>query len=323
MKIDLEPGRRPLKILFFGTPDFASDVLNYLFEHQVPITAIVTQPDRPQGRSLKMTPPAVKALVLEKAPHLPIFQPEKASDPQFLQAVAQLKPDLFVVVVFGQILPQTLLAIPKLGSINVHPSLLPKFRGAAPIRRALMEGETETGVVIQKMVRQMDAGDLLAVEKINIDPNMTHGELEEKLLTLSKPLLLQVIRQYEKGEQPPGWPQDPEKATFAPKISAEEGEIHWGESAQKIHNQIRALSPRPGAWSLTAQGKRIKILRSVIASGTATGAGKPGAMLSPKGIFACGHGSIQLIEVQPEGKKPMSAAEWIRGQKETQIFTSI
>ncbi|MBX7067247.1 MAG: methionyl-tRNA formyltransferase [Parachlamydiales bacterium] len=308
-----------MKVVFFGTPEFASECLKFLLEHNIHIIAVVTQPDRPQGRSLKVTPSAVKTLILEKAPHIPIFQPEKASEPAFLEAMANLKPDLFVVVVFGQILPQKLLDVPTLGSINVHPSLLPKFRGAAPIRRALMEGETETGVVIQKIVRQMDAGDLLAVAKMDVPPDMNHGELEEKLLDKSKSLLLDVVRRYEQGE-PAGTAQDHTKATFASKINTEEGEIHWNEPAQKIHNKIRALAPRPGAWVQTSQGKRLKILRSKLAKGN----GKPGEMLSSDGIVACGEGAIQLIEVQPEGKKPMSAAEWARGiPKNIKIFNSI
>lgn len=307
-----------LKVIFFGTPDFASQCLDFLLENRIEVVAVVTQPDRPQGRSLKITPSAVKSLILEKAPHIPILQPEKASEPSFLEAIAHLKPDLFVVVVFGQILPQKLLDIPTFGSINVHPSLLPKFRGAAPIRRALMEGESETGVVIQKIVRQMDAGDLLAVSKMDVPPDMNHGELEKILLERSKHLLLGVIREYEKGE-PAGTPQDHAKATYASKIHSEEGEIHWNEPAQKIHNKIRALAPRPGAWVSTSQGKRIKILRSKVVSGQ----GRPGEILLPDGTVACGNGAIQLLEVQPEGKKPMSASEWLRGiPKNIQIFSS-
>lgn len=307
-----------MKIIFFGTPAFASDCLSYLLDHGIHIAAVVTQPDRPQGRSLQVAPPAVKTVVLTKKLQIPIFQPEKASDPHFLEEMAKLKPDLFIVVVFGQLLPQKLLDIPRLGSINVHPSLLPKFRGAAPIRRALMEGELETGVVIQKMIRQMDAGNVLAVEKLRVPSEMNHGELEALLLEISKPLLLKVVHLYEKGE-PQGSPQDHEKATFAPKISTEEGEIRWEESAEKIHNKIRALSPKPGAWCWIQVGegkKRLKILRSKMVEGQ----GVPGEFLSDA-VF-CGGGAIQLLEVQPEGKKVMNGADWFRGiQKNSKIFT--
>lgn len=307
-----------MKIIFFGTPAFASDCLRFLLDHGIHIAAVVTQPDRPQGRSLQVAPSAVKTSVLARKLQIPIFQPEKASEPHFLEEIAKLKPDLFVVVVFGQLLSQKLLDIPRLGSINVHPSLLPKFRGAAPIRRALMEGEKETGVVIQKMIRQMDAGNVLAVEKMKISPEMNHGELEALLLEMSKPLLLKVIHSYEKGE-PQGAPQDHEKATFAPKISTEEGEIRWGEPAEKIHNKIRALSPKPGAWCWVRVGKekkRLKILRSKVE----VRQGAPGEFFSDA-VF-CGQNAIQLLEVQPEGKKVMSGADWFRGiQKNSKIFT--
>jgi methionyl-tRNA formyltransferase len=307
-----------MKIVFFGTPAFASNCLHFLLDHGLHIIAVVTQPDRPQGRSLQVTPSAVKTSLLTRKLQIPIFQPEKASEPLFLEEIAKLKPDLFVVVVFGQLLPQKLLDIPRLGSINVHPSLLPKFRGAAPIRRALMEGERETGVVIQKMIRQMDAGNVLAVEKVEITPEMNHGELEELLLEKSKPLLLKVIQLYEKGE-PLGVPQEHEKATFAPKISTEEGEIRWEEPAEKIHNKIRALSPKPGAWAWVHIGegkKRLKILRSKVVAGHGTA----GEFFSD--TVVCGSLALQLLEVQPEGKKVMSGADWFRGiQKNSKIFT--
>lgn len=312
-----------MKIVFFGTPAFAADCLAYLLDHGISIAAVVTQPDRPQGRLLQVSPSAVKTSVLTRKLQIPIFQPEKASDPHFLEEIAKLKPDLFVVVVFGQLLPQKLLDVPRLGSINVHPSLLPKFRGAAPIRRALMEGEKETGVVIQKMIRQMDAGDVLAVEKLAIPSEMNHGELEALLLEMSKPLLLKVIHSYEKGEVK-GTPQDHERATFAPKINTEEGFIDWAEPAEKIHNKIRALSPKPGAWCWVQVGKekkRLKILRTRFTTCLVKEKGAPGEILSENVIVACKDGAIQLLEVQPEGKKAMNGADWFRGiQKNSKIF---
>lgn len=178
------------RIVFFGTPSFAAEVLSFLVERSVPIVAVVTQPDRPKGRSQQIAPSPVKELSLKKAPHIPILQPEKASEESFLQKLIELKADLFVVVAYGQILSQKLLDIPPLGCINIHASLLPKYRGAAPMQRCLMAGEKETGIAIQKMVRQLDAGDVIATAKIPIPPDMTHGELEEKLCSAAKPLLL-------------------------------------------------------------------------------------------------------------------------------------
>ncbi len=297
-----------MKVVFFGTPDFAADCLEFLLDRGIEIVAIVTQPDRPKGRSLQWMPSEVKALAIRKVPHIPILQPEKASSPDFLEKLSQLQADLFVVVVFGQILSQKLLDIPPLGCINVHPSLLPKYRGAAPIQRALMDGVQETGVSIQKIVKQLDAGDVIAFVKILVPEDMTFGELKEKLLELAKPLLFEVICKFENGI-PEAEPQDNERATYATKISIEEGEIRWDWPAQKIHNLIRALSPKPGAWCLLQSGKRLKVLRSKLAPGQ----GLPGEAIGLDGIIACGKGAIQLLEVQPEGKRVMHASDWIRG----------
>jgi methionyl-tRNA formyltransferase len=301
-----------MKIVFFGTPQFAALELEYLLENKVEVAAIVTQPDRPKGRSLQMTPSAVKTLSLAKAPNIPLLQPEKASGETFLNELAALKADLFVVVAYGQILSQRLLDIPHLGCINVHASLLPKLRGAAPIQRAILTGERETGIAIQKMVKQLDAGDVIAVAKTPIGENQTAGELEKILNDLSKPLLLRVIREYEKGV-PKATPQDAALVTYAPKIELAEGEIFWNRPAIEVHHLVCAFSPRPGAWCwVETQGerKKLKILRSRVA----TGNGIPGKILAPETV-ACKEGALHLLEVQPEGKKVMPASDWFRGQR--------
>ncbi len=289
-----------IKIVFFGTPRFAAEVLRYLLEQGIVPCAIVTQPDRPKGRSLQMAPSPVK----EVAGDIPLLQPEKASDPIFLQQLQAFDADLFVVVAYGQILSQKLLDIPRLRCINVHASLLPSYRGAAPIQRCLMDGVHETGIAIQKMVRQLDAGDVIAKTRVAVPPEMTFGELEEALCSESKSLLVSVLRMYEKGV-PEGTPQDASRVTYAPKIEVEEGEIDWKLDAKIIHNRIRALSPKPGAWCRLADGKRLKVLRACLAEGGEVS----------DGIVACGNGAVRLLEVQPEGKKAMSAADWLRGQK--------
>lgn len=300
-----------MKIVFFGTPSFAAEILAYLLDQSIQIAAVVTQPDRPKGRSLQLAPSPVKALIQERAPAIPLYQPEKSSNEEFLSQIAACNADLFVVVAFGQILPQKLLDIPPLGCINVHTSLLPKYRGAAPIQRALFNGEPETGVSIQKMVRQLDAGDIIAVEKLQIPLEMTCGELEASLCAISKTLLVRVLNSYKQGI-PPGIPQDPAQVTYAAKVELEEGEIHWERPAREIHNLIRAFSPRPGAWCM-AQSKRLKILRSRPHSASE---GRPGQILSIKeALIGCGQGALELLQVQPEGKKAMSGAEWLRGQK--------
>lgn len=311
MKINISK----IKIVFFGTPNFAAACLEYLLAKGFDVVAVVTQPDRPKGRSLQVAPSRVKEVVAGK---IPVLQPEKASSANFIEEIAKYNADLFVVVAFGQILSQKLLDVPPMGCINVHASLLPKYRGAAPIQRVLMNGENETGIAIQKMVKQLDAGDVIAVSKMSLSDEMTFGELEAQLLELAKPLLVDVIHQYEQGI-PSAQPQDHELASYAPKISIEEGEIKWNRPAIEIHNLIRAYSPRPGAWTRLQNGKRVKILRSKIVSGQ----GQIGQLHSD-GVLFCGQGAIQLIEVQPEGKKVMLAVDWLRGFPNlSQIFSSV
>jgi len=306
------------RIVFFGTPSFASDVFAYLIAHHVPIVGVVTQPDRPKGRSLQLSSSPVKEIVQRLAPDLPLFQPEKASEDVFLQQIAGLQADLYVVVAYGQILSQKLLSLPRLGCINLHASLLPKYRGAAPMQRCLMEGERETGVTVQKMVKQMDAGDVIATDKIAIPQEMILGELETQLRDISKPLLLEVIQKYEKGI-PEGSRQDPLLATYAAKIELEEGEICWGTPSEKIHNLIRAFSPRPGAWARMNGGGRVKILRSCVQKVEGL-SGHPGQIVSRDGLVLCGLGCLQLVDVQPEGKRVMKASEWLRGAPNIQQF---
>ena len=306
-------------IIFFGTPVFAANILRYLVENHVSIRAVVTQPDRPKGRSLKMSFSAVKEVVLEKLPHIPLFQPEKASNPEFLSEIAKIEADLFVVVAFGQILPQKLLDIPPLGAINVHASLLPKYRGAAPIHRCLMNGDRETGVSIQKMVKQLDAGDVIAESKIAISSELNCGELESLLCELSKPLLHRIIESYQEGV-PSAVKQDEALVTFAPKVDPEEGKIDWNRPAIVLHNLIRAFSPRPGAWAevrIGSEAKRVKILRAKVDFLQ----GAPGVVLTTKSAtVGCKDNSLTLLEVQPEGKARMAAVDWLRGLKEIPKF---
>jgi methionyl-tRNA formyltransferase len=305
------------KIIFFGTPRFSAEVLKALVEAGVQVVGVVTQPDRPRGRSLALGVSAVKELASQTLFGIPIFQPEKSSDPAFLQSLQSLGADLYVVVAFGQILPEKLLSIPPLGCINVHTSLLPKYRGAAPIQRCLMAGEDKTGVSIQKMVKQLDAGDLIRVESIQIPESMNFAELEEALLGLSKRLLLEVLQDFARGV-PKAAAQDPLFVTYAHKIDPAEGEIRWDRLAREIHNQIRGLSPRPGAWTwIDAGKKKLKILRSRVKESRL---GVPGEVLFKEGVVVCKEGSLQLLEVQPEGKKVMSWDQWARGASPISSF---
>lgn len=311
-----------MKVVYFGTPQFAASILQYLLERHCPIKAIVTQPDRPRGRNLQLTSSAVKATAMQMAPEVLIFQPtKKASDPAFLQQLQALQADLFVVVAYGQILSQKLLDIPPLGCINIHASLLPKYRGAAPMQRCLMHGDLETGVTIQKMVFQLDAGDIIDEVRLQISSDTTLGELQEKLCDLSKPLLLSVLCRYESGI-PPARPQDHSLATLAPKIQIEETLIRWDRDAKTLHDQVRGLSPRPGAWAwieVHKERRRLKILRTTIADHT----GRPSEIIAFSGdtcIIATGRGALQLLQIQPEGKKIMSSGEWMRGLQQPPVF---
>ncbi len=307
-----------MKIVYFGTPLFSAAVLRYLLHKKGEIVAVVTQPDRPKGRSGALAPSPVCEVAKEAS--IPIFQPEKCSQEYFLQEMANLGASLYVVVAFGQILPQKLLDIPPLGCINVHASLLPLYRGAAPMQRSLMDGVSETGVSIQKMVRQLDAGDVIAEAKIPVPLEMTFGELEQELRELSKPLLLSVIEAF-KERIPPAAAQDTTKVTLAPKIETEECEIDWSGSAEKIHNKIRALSPRPGAWcwiEVEGEKRRFKILRTRLVSTAEIGPVKHFSLA--EGTIQCGIGSVQLLEVQPESKKIMSGVDWLRGLKASPKF---
>jgi methionyl-tRNA formyltransferase len=304
-----------MKILFFGTSSFAAKVLAQLIQKDYEIAAVITRPDRSKGRHLHPQPPPVKEITVRLKPELPVLQPEKASAPEFADGLKPLEADLFIVVAYGEIIKKNLLEMPKLGCINIHASLLPKFRGAAPIQRCLMAGEKETGITIIEMSPQMDAGDILAMEALPITEEMTFGELEQKLCDLSVKLLFQTIRQFEEGVIKKTV-QDHTLATFAPKLTPEEEKIDWGKPATAIHNQIRALSPTPGAWcqiKVGSESKRLKIKNAVVLKDVS---GEPGAILSfgKEGwVVACGESGLRLIEVQLEGKKGMSAEECMRG----------
>jgi methionyl-tRNA formyltransferase len=303
-----------MRIVFFGTSSFAARVLAKLIEHEHQIIAVVTRPDRVKGRHLQASPPPVKEIFQKIKPDIPLFQPEKASAPEFASLLKEFHADLFVVVAYGEIIKKNLLEMPRLGCINIHASLLPKYRGAAPIQRALMAGENKTGITIIEMSAQMDAGDVLAIEAIPVPDSMTFGELEPLLCELSCKLLFEVIGQFEKGTVV-RLPQDHALSTLAPKMTAEEEQIDWRRPAAELHNQIRALSPSPGASCQIMLGndkKRLKIKRAEVIDRS----GNPGAILSfgKEGfIVACGENALRLLEVQLEGKKTMPAGDFIRG----------
>lgn len=302
-----------MKIVYFGTPKFAAEVLQYLIDHQVNIAAVISKPDRPKGRSGSPIPTPVKEMALTYS--LPVYQPEIVSVPEFAPILQAFQADLFVVVAYGELIKQHLLDMPRLGCINLHASLLPKYRGAAPIQRVIMNGEIETGVTIMHMVRKMDAGDMIEVVKVPIGVDTTFGELEQALCEAGKKALLKVIQDFGEG-QPPRVPQDHGQATLAPKIELEDCEIKWERPAQDIHNLVRGVNPYPGAWCyvlVKGEKKRLKVNRTHLIPHSPA---QPGSILSRSKntlIIATGQEAIQLLEVQLEGKKAMPVEELLRG----------
>ncbi|MDN3508436.1 MAG: methionyl-tRNA formyltransferase, partial [Candidatus Neptunochlamydia sp.] len=259
-----------MRIVYFGTPSFAAEVLKFLIESGIEVIAIVTKPDRARGRSRKLAFSAVKELATKNYPDILLYQPDKASTTSFEQELRRFGADLFVVVAYGEIVKQELLDLPREGCINLHASLLPKYRGAAPIQFALLDGVKETGVTVIEMVAKMDAGDILAQGKIPIPTEMNGMELEEKLCALGKETLLRVIRNFSHYHSQRK-PQDPKQVTFVQKIYPTMARIDWNQDAETIHHQIRAFSPCPGAWAeveVNGQLKRIKVFKCNVVEGS-------------------------------------------------------
>lgn len=306
-----------MKIIFFGTPQFAANVLSCLLQHNFEVVAVITKPDRPAGRSGTPIPPPVKTTAELLNPSLPIFQPEIVSSPDFAETLEKFRADLFIVVAYGEILKQHLLDMPKVACINIHASLLPKYRGAAPIQRCIMNGEKETGITIMHMVKKMDAGDMIKKAIVPIGPNTTYGELEEELCKAGSSLLLEAVRELELGTSQ-RTPQDHAQASLAPKIELEECQINWKLPAQEIHNLVRGVNPHPGAWcfvEIKGQKKRLKVISTRITE-AGTECVEPGTVVSSfknKLVIACGKDLLAIHELQLEGKKAMPAEELLRG----------
>lgn len=305
-----------MKVVYFGTPHFAADVLSYLLKHGVDVVAVVTKPDRAQGRSSALVPTPVKCIAENTIPPIPVFQPEIVSALEYVPLLEAFQADLFVVVAYGEIIKQHLLDMPKIACINLHASLLPLYRGAAPIQRSIINGETETGITIMHMAKKMDAGDIISMKKVDIGPDMTYGELETELCRVGSDLLLEAIKNFEKGSVE-RTVQDHSLATLAPKIEIEDCKIDWNKSAQQIHDLVRGVNPHPGAWCeviLKGQNKRLRVITTRIISKDEVAV--PGQTVpSPKGELhvSCGKGMIDLVQIQLEGKKAMPTEEFMRG----------
>lgn len=299
-----------MKILFMGTPSFSVASLKRLVEDGHEICGVFTQPDKPKNRGMKLTFSPVKEYALSQ--NLSVYQPRSMRDDEAIAQVAELAPDLIVVAAYGKILPESVLNTPQLGSINVHSSILPKYRGAAPINWAILNGETETGVTIMYMAKALDAGDIIRIDKTPIDPDETAESLTERLAQLGADTLSTVIPQLANGTAQ-RIPQNDADSTYASMLSKTLSPIDWTKDSLSIHNQVRGLIPWPCA-STILEGKRFKIYKTVL--GSATDA-EPGTILSAgnDGIeIACGDDmSLFIVELQAEGKKRMAAADYLRG----------
>lgn len=300
-----------MRVVFMGTPDFSVPILRRLITDGYEIAAVVTQPDRPKGRKKKLTPPPVK---IEAEKHgIPVLQPEKIREPEQLEKVLSFEPDIVVTAAFGQILPKKLLDAPRLGCINVHASLLPEYRGGAPIHRAIIDGEKETGVTIMYMAEKLDAGDILTQTIVSIDEDDTVGTLHDKLSKAGMELLAETLPRVEAGELRPV-KQDETKVTFAPNIKRAEEEIDWAASGEAIFNQIRGLNPWPGAYTYDKD----RVLKIWQASKVASSSDAlPGTVIDvAENAFTVQSGNgtaVNVTELQPSGKKRMTTAQFLQG----------
>lgn len=300
---------QPYSVVFMGTPDFAVPALRRLIAH-FRVMGVVTQPDRPAGRSRQVQMSPVKQVALDAG--IPVFQPEKIRRPEAVEILKQWTPDVYVVAAFGQILPQAVLDIPPHGSVNVHASLLPRWRGAAPIQAVIRAGDAETGVTIMKMDAGLDTGPMLRQRAIPIAPDETGQSLHDKLAELGGDLLIETLPGYLNGSIPPQ-PQPDEGITLAPRIQKEEGHINWAQDAAQIERTVRAFTPWPGTFT-TWNNQGLKIL----AGHTTRGGAEPGQVVAIENLAAVGTGSGLFVpdRLQLEGRKPVSLGEFLRGHEQ-------
>ena len=299
-----------MRIAFLGTPDFALPSLRMLLEEGYEVAGVFTQPDKPVGRSGKLKAPPVKVFAQERG--IPVCQPARIRSEEGLAALRALQPDLMVTAAFGQILSAENLAVPRLGCINVHGSLLPKYRGAAPVQWSVINGETETGVTTMLTDVGLDTGDMLVKKTVAIGPDETAGELFERIALVGAETLRETLALLEAGKLQPV-PQVEAEATHCPMLKKEHGHIDWKKSAGQVHNLVRGVNPWPGAFALF-RGEPLKIWRTR----PAEGGGAPGEVLcsSPKQglIAACGEGAVEVLELQAPGGKRMEARTYLRGK---------
>jgi methionyl-tRNA formyltransferase len=298
-----------MRIFFWGTPEFAAPSLRALLGEGHEVAGVVTQPDKPQGRLRKIIPPPVKQIALEES--VPVFQPGSPKDPDFQEMLRAIAPDISIVVAYGHILPRTVIDLAPLGTLNVHASLLPALRGAAPIQAAIRDGLRETGISIMRVVEKLDAGPVILQSTTPIANDETYGELQLRLAELGALTLLEALALISVGAANERI-QDDARATYAPKITREITRVDWTLGAENVGRVIRAYDPKPGAFSMLT-GTEVKLFGAKIISANAA---DPGQVIAASDSLtvACGTGAIRITDVQPSGKSRMSAVEWIRGR---------
>jgi methionyl-tRNA formyltransferase len=303
----------PLRVVFLGTPEFAIPTLNAILASAHRVVGVVTQPDRPRGRGQQTSDAPVKMRAKEAG--LPVLQPSSLKDPEFGAALEAFAADIGVVAAYGKIIPETVIHQPKLGMINVHASILPRYRGAAPVHRAVIAGERETGVTIMRVVKALDAGPMLAIERRAIGPDETSEDVERALARLGAELLVKTLDRLAAGPVQE-IPQDDADANYAARITKEDSAVDWSRDATAIHNQIRGLHPWPHAAAYV-NGRRLILLRSrpLEDDRSASAAGTVTAAHGDRFLVATGNGTLQLLEVQLEGKRAMTARDFLAGNR--------
>ncbi len=303
-----------MRILFMGTPDFALFSLRALVESGRDVIGVVTQPDKPKGRGYALTPPPVKVYAEERG--LPVYQPNSLRGEEFAELLARIDPEVIVVVAYGKILPANVLEYPKYGCINVHGSLLPEYRGAAPMQRAILDGKAETGIVTMYMDVGLDTGDMLLRASMPIEEGDNFETVHDKLGSLGAQTLLNTLDGLKAGTLE-RIPQDNEQATYAAKIEKSDCRLDFTQSAKWVHDRVRGLSPIPLSFTHTPDGKMLKVIAAERSDASVTGkrAGEVISLTGGKITVACADGAVALLTVLPEGKKKMSAADFINGRK--------
>lgn len=305
-----------MRVLFWGTPEFAAAPLRALIGEGFDVTGVVTQPDKPQGRSRKLTPPPVKQIALDE--HIPVYQPATPKDEEFIEAITIMAPDISVVVAYGHILPRRIIDLPRLGTLNIHASLLPQLRGAAPIQAAIRQGFSETGVTIMRMVPALDAGPIILPAATPIFEDETYGELQNRLSELGALTLLESLALIELGAAVEQL-QDDSRATYAPKVTRADAQVDWKLSAGDVARTIRAYDPKPGAFT-TINGVDVKLFgpRVVSLDGVLQHQviPEPGDVVSVIDglVVMCADTPLRIQDVQPSGRSRMRSAEWGRGR---------